>query len=70
MFYKDEIVDEVRQTRENLLKEYGGIAGLHKHQEEERPTLEKEGWIFVAPPPVDKNFMAAVRKDLGAWEKK
>ncbi|GHV42256.1 hypothetical protein AGMMS49546_20260 [Spirochaetia bacterium] len=68
MFYKDEVVDEVRQTREELLKEYGGIAGLHKHQDEERPQLEKEGWIFVAPPTVDKDFMAAVRNDLKAWE--
>jgi hypothetical protein len=66
MFYKDEIVEEVRRTREELLEKYGGIIGLHKHQAEERPQLEKEGWIFIDPPPVDKNFMAAVKKDLNA----
>jgi hypothetical protein len=27
---------------------YGGIEGLHKHMEEERPRLEKEGWKFVS----------------------
>jgi hypothetical protein len=25
---------------------YGGIEGLRKHQEEERPLLEKQGWKF------------------------
>jgi hypothetical protein len=46
MFYEDEIVAEVRRNREALLKEYGGIDGLHKHMKEERPRLEMEGWKF------------------------
>jgi hypothetical protein len=29
------------------LKEYGGIESLHKHMDEERPELEKTGWVFV-----------------------
>jgi hypothetical protein len=31
MFYKDEIVTEIRRNREALLKEYGGIEGLHNY---------------------------------------
>jgi hypothetical protein len=45
--YHDEIVLEVRCNRTKLLEMYGGIEGLHKHMEEERPRLEKEGWKFV-----------------------
>jgi hypothetical protein len=66
MFYKDEVVAEVRRHREELLEEYGGIEGLRKHQKAERPLLEQQGWFFVEPPPVDQDFMAAVRKDLKA----
>jgi hypothetical protein len=38
---------EVRKNRTMLLETYGGIEGLHKHMEEERPKLEKQGWKFV-----------------------
>jgi hypothetical protein len=48
MFYEDEVVAEVRRNREELLAEYGGIEGLHKHMEEERPILEAQGWKFVS----------------------
>ena len=40
-------VDEVRRNRELLLEKYGGIDGLHKHMDEERPELEKQGWKFM-----------------------
>jgi hypothetical protein len=40
-------VAEVRRNREALLKQYGGIDGLHKHMDEERPELEKRGWKFM-----------------------
>jgi hypothetical protein len=46
--YRDEIVAEVRQNRTKLLEMYGGIEGLHKHMDEERPQLEKEGWKFIS----------------------
>jgi hypothetical protein len=46
--YCDEIVAEVRRNREKLLEMYGGIDGLHKHMDEERPRLEKEGWKFIS----------------------
>jgi hypothetical protein len=46
--YHDEIVAEVRRNRAKLLEIYGGIQGLHKHMDEERPRLEKEGWKFVS----------------------
>jgi hypothetical protein len=49
IFYEDEIVAEVRRNREALLKEYGGIEGLHKHMEEERPILVAQGWKFESP---------------------
>jgi len=41
-------VAEVRRNREGLLKKYGGIDGLHRHMDEERPELEKQGWTFVS----------------------
>jgi hypothetical protein len=46
-YFDTDIVAEVRKTRENLLVKYGGIEGLPRHMEEERPRLEKEGWKFV-----------------------
>jgi hypothetical protein len=46
-FY-DPIIAEVRKNREKLFNMYGGIDGLHKHMDEERPRLEKEGWKFVS----------------------
>ena len=41
-------VTEVRRNREMLLEMYGGIDGLLKHMEEERPKLEQQGWKFVS----------------------
>jgi hypothetical protein len=29
------------------MEKYGGVAGWHKHNIEERPFLEKEGWRFA-----------------------
>jgi len=43
-----DLVAEVRRNRELLLKKYGGIDGLHKHMDEERPKLERQGWKFVS----------------------
>jgi hypothetical protein len=40
-------VTEVRRNRAALLEKYGGIEGLHKHMDEERPELERQGWKFV-----------------------
>jgi hypothetical protein len=37
----------VRQTKAQLLEQYGGVSGLQKHQEEERARLEQEGWKFI-----------------------
>ena len=41
-------ITEVRHNRELLLEKYGGIDGLHKHMDEERAELEKQGWKFVS----------------------
>jgi len=41
-------VTEVRRNREALLEKYGGIDGLHRHMDEQRPELEKQGWEFVS----------------------
>jgi hypothetical protein len=38
---------EVRQNKAQLLEQYGGVLGLQKHQEEERPKLEQAGWKFI-----------------------
>ena len=51
--WDDEIMAEVRQNKAHLLEKYGGIEGLHKHMEEDRPRLEKEGWRFLAPEEVE-----------------
>ena len=42
-------VAEVRRNRELLLEKYGGMDGLLKHMDEERPKLEAQGWRFVTP---------------------
>ncbi len=39
-------VAEVRRNRELLLEMYGGIEGLLKHMDEERPLLEAQGWVY------------------------
>ena len=41
-------VAEVRRNREALLEKHGGIDGLHKHMDEARPELEKQGWKFMS----------------------
>jgi len=41
-------IAEVRRNRELLLEKHGGIDGLHKHMDEERPKLEKQGWKFIS----------------------
>jgi len=41
-------VAEVRRNREILLDKYGGIEGLHKHMDNERPKLEAQGWEFIS----------------------
>jgi hypothetical protein len=46
--FHDPIIAEVRRNRVKLFEMYGGIEGLHKHQDEERPQLEKEGWRFAS----------------------
>ncbi|MDR3334815.1 MAG: hypothetical protein LBT13_08025 [Treponema sp.] len=47
--YCDPILAEVMENKAKLLEMYGGIEGLDKHQEEERPRLEAEGWHFATP---------------------
>jgi hypothetical protein len=46
--WDDEIMAEVRQNKARLFEMYGGVEGLHKHMDEERPRLEKEGWKFIS----------------------
>ena len=41
-------VAEIRHNRELLFERHGGMVGLHKYMDEERPKLEKQGWIFVS----------------------
>jgi hypothetical protein len=45
----EDLILEVRRNRVKLLEMYGGIEGLHKHMDEERPLLEKQGWHFETP---------------------
>ena len=41
-------VAEVRRNREILLEKHGGVEGLLKYMDEERPKLEKQGWKFLS----------------------
>jgi hypothetical protein len=52
--YYDPIVAEVRHTREKLQEKYGGWEGYLKHQKDDRPRLEAEGWHFVTPDELEK----------------
>ncbi|MDR3172047.1 MAG: hypothetical protein LBU17_10545 [Treponema sp.] len=48
MKYLDtDIIAEVRKAREELLRKHGGIDGLHKYMDKERPLLEAQGWKFT-----------------------
>ena len=47
-YYRDEILEEVRERRAHLLEKYGGFEGYMKHLSEDSPRLEKEGWHFSA----------------------
>jgi hypothetical protein len=60
IFYKDEIVEEVRRNREELLQEYGGVNGYLKHLTDEQLRLEKEGWVFVTPEEVRAKQRASI----------
>jgi hypothetical protein len=60
IFYEDEIVNEVYRTRAKLLEEYGGMEGVLKHMEEQRPLLEAQGWKFVSPEEVAAKKRQAV----------
>jgi hypothetical protein len=45
----DDPVAEVHRVRAALLKKYGGIEGWRRHNIEDQPRLEKEGWRFGTP---------------------
>ena len=47
LYVETTILMEVRENKAKLLEKYGGIDGLLKHLEAERPRLEKEGWQFA-----------------------
>jgi hypothetical protein len=47
-FDEEDPVAEVHRIRAEMLEEYGGIEGLHKHMEEELPRLTAEGWKFLS----------------------
>jgi hypothetical protein len=44
---EEDIIAEVHRIRAELLEKYGGVSGWIKHNIEERPKLEKEGWHFA-----------------------
>lgn len=45
--YPDPILAEVRRIKAEIMDEYRSLEALHRHQDEERPYLEAEGWKFV-----------------------
>lgn len=58
--WDDEIMAEVRQNKANLLARYGGIDGLLRHLDDERPNLELEGWKFVDTTEISKKPAAVL----------
>jgi hypothetical protein len=52
-YIENDPVDEVKRIQEQLLEMYGGIEGLHKHMDEERPKLVKQGWKFLTEEELD-----------------
>jgi len=44
---EEDVMAEVHRIRAELMEKYGGVAGWHKHNVEERPLLEKESWRFA-----------------------
>jgi hypothetical protein len=46
-YFDEDPVEEVHRIRAEMLEEYGGIEGLHKHMQEELPRLIAEGWKFL-----------------------
>jgi hypothetical protein len=45
--YNDDVVAEVRQTRAQLLAEYGGMKGYLNHLAAEIPRWQRDGWEFT-----------------------
>jgi superoxide dismutase len=41
------VLSEVRQIKAGIMREYGSLEAWHKHLDEERPKLEKQGWKFI-----------------------
>jgi hypothetical protein len=63
--WDDEIMVEVRERKARVLKKYGGLDGLRKHMEEERPRLIKEGWVFADSDEVrEKNLQRQLAESL------
>jgi len=52
-------VAEVRHNRALLLETHGGIEGLLRYMEEERPKLEQQGWEFVTVEEIREKKYAA-----------
>jgi hypothetical protein len=52
--HQDPIVAEVRHIRAELQEKYGGWEGYLKHQKDDRPRLEAEGWHFVTQEEIEK----------------
>ena len=44
----NDFIQSVRKNKAQLLENYGSLEGIYKHQEEDRPRLEKEGWKFIS----------------------
>lgn len=60
-----EFIMEVRQNKAQLIEMYGGITGLRKHQQEERPNLEQKGWKFVSLDEMNAMRNTATRPCVG-----
>jgi hypothetical protein len=65
-YHDDPIMAEVRARKAHVLEMYGGIEGLHKHMDEDRPRLEREGWKFVSPEKLAAMQRRPIRHDA-AW---
>jgi hypothetical protein len=61
--WEDEIMEECRQRKAELLERYGGWEGYCKHLDETRPYWEAQGWHFETPEEQAARWARAVEVD-------
>jgi hypothetical protein len=64
--WEDEIMEECRQRKAELLEKYGGWEGYSKHLDGMRPYFEAQGWHYETPEERTARMARAVEVDPAA----